>query len=132
MSREYGPQCLDPQEFKVEVSVTEEELKSLWNEYDFFGEPPRVGTPVMKRLYNLCKSYVDLLTEDVLKQRDAKLYQPKRREIHDAICTMVFGNSRENISEDVAEKITDFASRLVYKESFNDLVESFEQSMADR
>jgi hypothetical protein len=111
-------------------------LDRLWVYYKFYGAAPVEGSPAAKRLKNLCDNYVSLLlgqgssfttedsenyfsksTSNVVRNSDKR-----RRNIHNDICLMTLGRSRESITYELAEKVSDFACYYSKHKHIQDIV----------
>lgn len=104
---------------KDTLEKEQKRIDGLWKRFHLNGQPPKAGTPVMDRLTDNCRSYLDFITNSKVSNMTSS--DSIRRDIHNQIAIMVDGKKREDMSFDRAEEIAEFASFLVHKVSIGDL-----------
>lgn len=52
---------------------------------------PKVGTEAYKRLKDLCIQYSKQVHQEMIGTANLRASQPKRRELHNQLCIMIFG-----------------------------------------
>jgi len=110
-------------------------LTQLWKQHGFPGQAPAEGTVAAERLQETCRRYITMVNtrlatpvrtnEDVDPENYRppevqKMYATKEREssdkaqrdLHNQIAIMIFGESRSNMNEDLAIKISNFAHEV--------------------
>jgi hypothetical protein len=105
-----------------------EAIKNYWRKYGFAGTPPKADSVAEKRLINACEEYASyLLTLASINFGDstalARGSDEKRRELHNNISIMITGSQRSGMEKSLADKIADFAARLTYGTSINEVIE---------
>lgn len=107
--------------FKPKPAADEEPsaLLNYWRRFGFPGKPPKPGSVAEKRLLEKCQAYTDLVLSGGSSSVDVG-----RRQLHNEIAVMIFGRPRTDMSYDLAEKISEFASLATTGQTL-------EQAMAD-
>lgn len=101
--------------FKQEQRKT---MEHLWQEFDFPGQPPRLGSIAEKRLLDCAKNYVDCVTrrrsdtQQTLQERQKD--DSWQKKLHTELSIMIIGEPRESLEFSTAERISHFAAEVAY------------------
>lgn len=110
---------LQKKDGEAEKIREQERINDLWKKFHLVGNPPKVGTPVMDRLFNACQSYINFLAKSKINMMTDS--EATRKDLHNQIALMVDGRVRTSMSPKRSEEISNFASFLVYKVGIEDL-----------
>ncbi len=87
------------------------DIVKYWKRFNFPFEAPKSGTPAEKRLQDLCTEYTNFIVKPNL--RGATGSDGRRRAVHNELCLMIFGKTRDDLDLATAEQIADFATYVV-------------------
>ena len=120
------------------------QLPKLWRQFRFTGQPPRPGTIAEQRLHDVCENYVNLITvgqgavtmpaeedsenyrrpDDIrpsYTEQKVKISDEHRRNLHNQIAIMVYGQARSEMNSALAKTIADFACQYITGSSIDQL-----------
>ena len=116
-------------------------LVQLWKQYGFIGEAPIKDSPVEKRLYNTCRSFITHILKPEAYVRaepedpedfymgvnnrgrnhsSSSASDTEQRVLHNQIALMTTGRQRSGMDDASATRITEFACQLIYKCSLSE------------
>ena len=90
-------------------------ITELWDLYNFPGRPPKEGGDAEAKLIEACREHV----KSVLN-REAGVYESKRRESHNKIAKMIYGKDRNELDNQTSELLSDFAAKVILGKSIRE------------
>ncbi|KKR32325.1 MAG: hypothetical protein UT65_C0003G0011 [Parcubacteria group bacterium GW2011_GWF2_39_8b] len=91
-------------------------LEKLWGDYGFEGNPPKADSLAESRLKDTCERYTKYamgLDVRFTTQKEAIRHHQRQRQLHNEIAVMVVGQQRSGMEEELAQKISSFATEYV-------------------
>ncbi len=85
-------------------------MRSFWKSFHFPTEPPKPDTPVEERLMDSCKQYVNTVLNS---GKFASSSDAARRDLHNAIAIMTYGQARSDMDDYRSKQVADFAFSIV-------------------
>lgn len=124
--------------------IESSDLQVLWRQFRFPGQPPKAGSVAEQRLRDACENYVNIITAKqramtVPMEEDGENYRrpdddrpsyyeqrtassdESRRNLHNQIAVMVYGQVRSEMDSATAEKLADFACQFAAGTSIDQL-----------
>jgi len=101
-------------------------LAKLWRRFNFPFNPPKPGSPAEQRLIKNCEDYTKFsLDPDLFGASGSNGH---RRELHNALTSMILGQSRESTDTELAEEIADFACYVTTGTSLQEMLKEISKS----
>lgn len=107
--------------FEIEPTKEREKMSDIvkyWKNLDFPATPPKPGTPVEQRMLDIAREYYDIALM-CAKNGNPPGSSAKRRELHNQLALMIYGQQRSDLDTRTAEKIADFASYVTNGSDLN-------------
>lgn len=114
MNREEGS-FIPPETKDLHVS----EMATLWKKYRLPGKPPPTGSIAEQRMCQYAEEYLNCVIGETTKKEVASNVvrnssSETRRDLHNKLSIMIYGVVRDSLHEVDADKISEFATELLY------------------
>jgi len=96
----------------------ESDMAGLWKKYRFPGEPPPPGSVGEQRMRKYAEQYISatigITTTSRVSAEVRAASDSTRRNLHNQLAIMIYGEMRSGMPQRLATKICDFAAELVH------------------